>query len=415
MSLSVQTYNGFFGESVSGPIINIKTVSSLEDAAAVPEEIFLYLVIDTSASMEESLPQLKAALMTIGGLLEELRDFGNRVKLTLISFSGEAKEIWTNATEIKHTNSYQSEVSKLNMGSKTNLYAGLNLAFAKYGLYSPGKPAWVVVMTDGEANEGLHQASDDLISYVSAETTGLPIKMVSIGYGDNYDATVLSGIGSYVHVRDAEQMNDVFGSLIAEMQTAFTFDAELTLPEKPREESEMDLVVHPIETNRIVYGTTKIGTLFQDKEFALGFVPENVFALVGQTITLTYTLFDGTPIVKTALIPAASGIPPSSVLSSYYEHMHDLCVKRLYSAVQSGMNTSSVIADVREIINDWHLHSEGVEPRTKLRRLIETLGRTDSLELASQAMGTLTQGVGQTPMQTRLMSIGRDYYASVLM
>lgn len=216
------------------------------------------LVVDLSGSMQASIPYLRSSLRAFrDGIVgfkkfssdEEREDaFRKATDLTLIGYSGIARVLYKSRDSEQVTDWDHVIDNEIYAQDSTNISGALEMAFANTSIH---RCTWIVLMTDGQPNVGVQ-------SYEGFETllkkTPPLTRIISLGYGQIFDAKLLSRIGEFTHVENQEKLPLVFGSLVNETQSSWGFDARW---------------VHGF-SGKTVIGKSQIGCLYPERKFTFG-------------------------------------------------------------------------------------------------------------------------------------------------
>ncbi|GGJ60885.1 substrate-binding and vWA domain-containing protein [Deinococcus aquiradiocola] len=172
----------------SGGAVNAVLNAYLQDTRTPANTIF---VLDTSGSMGgQRMEALKAALLGLSGadgtLTGRFSNFANRERVTFIPFSSGVQTPQT--TEIgpqkaQALTELQSRVQALQPGGGTNIYGALEAAYAEAAHAPPGRYTSIVLMTDGESNEG-PSARDFRRAYDALPGSVKAVRTFTILFGD---------------------------------------------------------------------------------------------------------------------------------------------------------------------------------------------------------------------------------------
>jgi len=310
MSVDViaNTFKGQYGNSDdTGDLIHV-VVNTSQNSDIIKNTSVIFC-IDISASMEKSIPIIKSSLLAFRDAVvgkshkemeaytEEERDllFRKSINLTLITFSMVANIIWSPESNDK----FEEVVHGLNVVSMTNMGDALRLAFetikAKEFVYN-----WIVVMTDGESNEGPCRTS---ASFQQMVIKNKPInsKIISLGYGDRFDPEVLHNIGTFVYIEDDEKIPVVFGNLTEEIMNTVGFNCKLFFNEHNIniEINNDDLIsAYDHEPGRLLVGSQITETLCCNKTYDWIYKSNSVENI---TVLLKYTNLYGVEIIQEIL------------------------------------------------------------------------------------------------------------------
>jgi uncharacterized protein YegL len=367
-----QTFSGEYGSSQDvGDIISTQiTVREQELCQDNKEVIFL---IDISGSMEESMKQLKASLLAfrdniIGKtptemerISEQDRDqlFRNAIRARLITFSNEAEEVWSN------NSSYTFEHVVLSLQSKamTNMGDALKLAFKRINRHVF---SWVILMTDGESNEGPCRTAGSFQRLVTSSKP-LNTKIISLGYGNHFDPDVLNRVGIFVYLEDPERIPVVLGNIAEEIITAVGFNCVVDVSESSEisELTDDTIIVAAGEDDKIpgktIVGNRVMGTLCSGKIYNHTYLPHGntqSSELLGtyEYVTIRYTdIASGDEIVINQPIVHLDANPPDRIKNLFFTDKKRELIYNIYKALQKCNNSKiqKEISYVKNILKYW--------------------------------------------------------------
>ena len=390
--LTVKQYDGQYGNKEDvGSIIHVnlyspdqtnnKESTNKEPTNKQPtnnKEIII--LIDISGSMEETIKNVQASLFSFRDSLinktsyeiEQMdpmeRDniLRDTIKLRLITFSNDAKEVWSNES----TSTFEDVVSNLRTEAMTNMGDALKLAFGKINstIFT-----WIIVMTDGESNEGPCRTSSSFQKLVTV-TKPINTKIVTLGYGDRFDPEVLNVVGSFVYLENTEMIPVVLSNLSEEIITAVGFNCTINLNTIKVDETITlnDVIDQDYISGEIIVGDEYIGPICPnvsyDYVFLIGSNPIN-------SLIVEYTDIEtGNSIVMDYVLPNTNLInkpPPSNIKSLYYNSLKNKLSYKLYKAIQN-CGRRLILEEVnmvQKIINNW-LVSESTLPKDILTKMI---------------------------------------------
>lgn len=252
------------------------------------------LVVDVSASMLHTMNSLKASILTFRDLISGRKNSKQPVvsdeqfkeilpNFHLITFSDEAVLKWSNnvgGRGLSSGLSFDDFVGSLEVEGSTNMGAALELA---YSLCPNGGSAtmqgsdalasWIVVLTDGASNRGKHQTAE---AFAELETEKPPnTKIISLGYGTDFEVATLDVIGDFTHLPDSESIPGFMGALSHEISTCGLIDVRIGLNDLtgPRD---------------ILFGSQKVGWFANERKYYFGFVPVWELPLTGENVSISY-------------------------------------------------------------------------------------------------------------------------------
>ena len=175
----------------SASALNAVLDAYLQDTRRPANTIF---VLDTSGSMGgERMAALKTSLLGLSGadtsLTGRYAGFASRERVTFIPFSSDVAaaqvtEIGSDAAgKSRALASLSERVASLNPGGGTNLYGALEAAYRQAGQAPTGRYTSIVLMTDGESNQG-PSANQFRRFFQSLPDAARAVKTFTILFGD---------------------------------------------------------------------------------------------------------------------------------------------------------------------------------------------------------------------------------------
>jgi Ca-activated chloride channel homolog len=194
---NVQNYlladiTGFFGNALAG----------------VRAPVALALAIDRSGSMEGK--PIEAVKTAVGHILDQLTEADI---LSIVTF-GEHVDTLMPASRVLNRELIKQHVERIKPKGTTNLFSGLHTAAEQLlAAQTPGHLSRVLLLTDGEANEGITEYHDIIAAARELRTKGLTVS--TIGLGIEYNEELMKGIakntrGNYYYIDTIDRIPDVF-------------------------------------------------------------------------------------------------------------------------------------------------------------------------------------------------------------
>ena len=175
-------------------------------AARAP--VALALAIDRSGSMEgKPIESVKSAVSLI---LDQLTDAD---MLSIVTF-GENVDVLMPCSRVINPGLIRQHVERIQPKGTTNLYGGMGRAAEELlGSKSPQHLTRVLVLTDGEANEGITEYHDIITQARQYRMQGATIS--TIGLGVEYNEELMRGIakntgGNYYYIDTIDEIPQVF-------------------------------------------------------------------------------------------------------------------------------------------------------------------------------------------------------------
>ena len=372
-NVTVKSFSGKYGaESDVGDIINV--IVEVAEGRVLTQNKEIVFLIDISGSMENSMKEVKSSLLAFRDSIvgkspvemEQLppaeRDqlLRNTIRVRLITFSTDAKEVWSNES----TETFEQVVLALRTEAMTNMGDALTLAFDKTreDIFT-----WIIVMTDGESNKGPCRTAESFQKLVT-KSKPLNCRVVSLGYGSNFDPEVLDGIGEFVYVEDPEVIPVVLGNLAEEILTAVGFNGVLTIDGSymPSELTDETVIVaegeDKVTVGRFIVGDRVIGPLCYGKTYEYVYLPHGnksdrraLESYKKVTIHLT-DIIQGENISIDFPIIQTDASPSDQIREMYFDHETKRLIYRLYKVVQNGRvgRVRKEIKMIHRIIDSWN-------------------------------------------------------------
>ncbi|MCH7472710.1 VWA domain-containing protein, partial [bacterium] len=189
--------------------------------------VALALAIDRSGSMEgKPIESVKTAVSLIVDQLTEAD------MLSIVTF-GENVEVLMPASRVLNRELIKQHVERIRPKGTTNLYSGMATAAEQLlGAKTPQHLSRVLLLTDGEANEGIVEYADIISEARSLRAKGMTIS--AIGVGIEYNEELMSGIakntrGNYYYIDSLDQIPEVFDKELKDLFGTVATNVHLTL------------------------------------------------------------------------------------------------------------------------------------------------------------------------------------------
>lgn len=337
--------------------------------------------VDVSTSMLDTMTSLKASLLTFRDLMcgrtsskqPPVTDEQFRAALPnfhLITFSDEAVLKWSNTPRDgglakQGAMTFDELVNSLEVKVSTNMGAALELA---YSLCPQGgfrvlqgvdaRASWIAVLTDGESNVGKHQSVEAFAQLASRKPPNS--RIISLGYGRDFDISTLDVIGDFTHLQNEESIPGFMGALVHEISTCGVINVEVEFPQRQEEEPK-----------NIVIGSQNVGWFANERKYHFGFIGHHDPPKTGEVIFLHYAEIREDGIWRNRIsqpVPnklASKTLSPemrAAIASSQASKM----IKELYACHDRDL--SAKIEQILSIVEKWT--DEGMaEARETVRRV----------------------------------------------
>ncbi len=427
VTVTANSFSGKYGSDKDiGDIIHIHIKVEESQPQSTNKEI-LFLV-DTSASMEESLKEVKSSILAfrdslvcktpleMESLSKSDRDhlFRTAISTRFITFSNDAKEEWNNSDSEKF---FEDVVINLRSESLTNMGDALKMAFEKADRDSY---SWIITMTDGESNRGPCRTQD---SFQRLVKSGKPFnsKIISLGYGSKFDPDVLNVLGTFAYVENSEVIPVVLGNLAEEIMMSIGFNCVIDIPNAQivSEVTDDTIIVPEGQNNditgQIISGDMMIGSICAGKSYDIIYLPHGNHQSISQlerlkSVSVRYTdIQSGEEIVLDVPITHTYNEPNTRHRELYFESEKKRLVYSLYKAIQlNSKELDIVLKQVEKKIATWtdsvsNIHKE------ELRKMITDTRRRDHRTNNHQASTFLNSAVGSGYTVVNDSNEGRGY------
>lgn len=192
----------------------------------------LAIVIDRSGSMSGD--KIIAARTAAAGLVNQLTpkdrvalvqyDDKAQVLVPSILVDSEGKDLLLNA------------IDGINPAGGTNLHDGLNEGIDQVADYvASGQVNRVILLSDGRANVGITDPNEIANDASASAESGIRISSVGLGLDFNEDmmeTIAFNGLGRYYYAATADQLDDVLGGELNDMQEVVATNAEIRIDMK---------------------------------------------------------------------------------------------------------------------------------------------------------------------------------------
>jgi Ca-activated chloride channel family protein len=208
--------HGAFG--VQGNMINGSNCTTLAvgfNTELTPDDfdrppLNMSIAIDTSGSMDGApINAVRNGLLLMADELDE------KDEISLITYSGEAKEVLRSTPEDDpQREQLKQAIRNLDANGSTNIYEGLKLAGQRIlDNAGDGTQNRMILLSDGVATEGI--TNRDRIVNLGLSYAEESIGVTTIGVGDNFDLRLMrqlseTGSGNFYFVEDLNAVEEIF-------------------------------------------------------------------------------------------------------------------------------------------------------------------------------------------------------------
>lgn len=372
MQAQTVAYSGRFGGAKTGVgDFLCTTIQCANQPVSITDKQIIF-VVDESGSMAPSLDSLKVSLLAMrDAMLENFPEVTskpqdkdevmNTLNMALIGFSDYAHILWR-SDECKSKSDRKAEhstftqaVQGLKAAGATNLGHALKCAF---DLKRPQSVTWIVVLTDGMPNTGDYRSVDDFKRFMP--TTPEHTKIISLGYGTQWNPEILNVLGSMTYIDDQERIAGIFGSIAGEIVTCFGFDAKIMVPS------------HPALTQHDLFGSTNFGCVYNDRKFMFARLLANASARAFLNSPIYIEYYDIVSKQITTLRHIVSSVStdiPYDVCAAYFAASKARMVTAFFSAHDVELEKTRKL--ITSKIADWE-HPSAAEHKADLEHLIQT-------------------------------------------
>nr|QBK91568.1 MAG: von willebrand factor type A domain protein [Pithovirus LCPAC302] len=414
MNFTAKSYSGQYGSTQNvGDIIHIQMSPGPGNTTLDNKEVIF--LIDISGSMHKSMKSVKSSMLAFRDCilektpqeLEELepneRDqlIRDKIKMRVITFSNEAKQVWSN----DHAERFEDVIVGLKSQSMTNMGDAIKLAFS---LIDPNLYTWIVAMTDGESNKGPCRTAGSFQRLVTKKP--LNAKIAALGYGQSFDPNVLDKVGDFVYVENPEMIPIVFGNLASEICSTVYFNCVVDIFKKQPTEFNDDTIIVPEgeiteEKGRIIVGNRVFESLCAGKTYDFIYLPHGnhvcqVILDQYRKIKIRYTdVTTRHSENREIYVDHDIGDIPENIRKLYYEAKKNRTVYRLYKFLKK-MDRDLLQKEIGRVLDTMKYWTEEIsEPyKEEILQLLENIkngSRRDRERLASTALNTAV-GTGYT-------------------
>ena len=414
MIITSKSYSGIYGtQQEIGDIIHVNVTSPYAPITDPIQNEIMFL-IDVSASMEDSMAMVKSSLLAFRDTIldrspqemEELtaedRDIllREKIKLRLITFSNTAEEVWS--FDADPDVYFEDVVIGLRTIAMTNMGDALKVAFEKT---DPDLFSWIVVMTDGESNEGPCRTADAFQRLVSS-TKPLNTKIITLGYGNRFQPEVLDKVGDFVYVENKEMIPVVLGNIVEDIMTVTGFNCVVEIEGVPLiDELDEDTIIVPAgETEAFIgkeiVGNRLLSTISMGENYDYVYLPHGNNILTSLTdykrVNIRYTDIHTKEIMEQVVeIEHTKLDPPDEVKDLYFNAEKKRLIYKLYLLLNSrSRNMDQHIKRIQKQIENWE-DPISYPHKDQINKLIQDMG-TDTLIHRTSTALNFAIGTGYT-------------------
>lgn len=189
--------------------------------------VALALAIDRSGSMEGK--PIESVKTAVGLIVDQLTDAD---MLAIVTF-GEHVDVLMPASRVLNRDLIKQHVERIQPKGTTNLYGGMGRAAEELlNARSPDHLSRVLLLTDGEANEGIVEYGDIIAQARDYRMRGTTIS--TIGLGIEYNEELMRGIakntgGNYYYIDSVGDIPEVFDKELRDIFSTVATGVSLSL------------------------------------------------------------------------------------------------------------------------------------------------------------------------------------------
>ena len=189
--------------------------------------VALALAIDRSGSMEGK--PIESVKTAVGLIVDQLSEAD---MLSIVTF-GEHVDVLMPASRVLNKELIKQHVDRIRPKGTTNLYSGMATAAEQLlSAKSPQHLSRVILLTDGEANEGITEYHD--IISESRNLRGRGMTVSAVGLGIEYNEELMKGIakntrGNYYYIDSIDKIPEVFDKELKSIFGTVASNVGLTL------------------------------------------------------------------------------------------------------------------------------------------------------------------------------------------
>lgn len=361
----------------------------------------LILLIDTSMSMAPSIDVMKHSIIVASGLLSS-HSTNYKDMISIITYDDEAKLVWSgnsqsNSSDVNNTITFEETINNISCQGLTNMGAAIKLAMQVIDNDGQNNLYWLCIMSDGVPNVEPYVRSDQMIRLIDPLKKKSNVKIVTIGYGESVDSSLLEMMGEYSHIpvehniqrsvaSSSELVYRFFGALVGDMVSTFAYDTTISFdpPLRPQRENCRYLVGESkIKRSLNGVSTLAIGFISNDTSYDLLYMPNSRSMTINSispltVVTLSYvTLSSGEVVRKTQMVRCEDTLYarnidhffPNSLRTKYFEDCTGRLIRMVLGIRDRGDNDCK-LAVVFTKIDLWQNEPLAAEFVALLRALV---------------------------------------------
>jgi len=189
--------------------------------------VALALAIDRSGSMEGK--PIESVKTAVGLIVDQLTDAD---MLSIVTF-GEHVDTLMPASRVLNRELIKQHVERIRPKGTTNLYSGMATAAEQLlSAKTPQHLSRVLLLTDGEANEGIVEYHDIIAEARNLRSRGITVS--TVGLGIEYNEELMKGIakntrGNYYYIDAIDRIPEVFEAELKSLFGTVATNVSLTL------------------------------------------------------------------------------------------------------------------------------------------------------------------------------------------
>lgn len=306
--------------------------------------IDLFLIVDTSTSMEESIDKVVETILVVYKYIQNIQ---RKINLYIITFNTTAKLIYPNNSVL-----FEESIKTIESDGMTNMGDALSLAESiKTNNYRA-----MIMLSDGMPNHGKVVTKNEL--RLLAESVAHD--KISIGFGREYDPNLLSSLGDFILANNISDIREIIPFTIGRILSTYASHGQFILE---------------FPYTRVVIGNTKVDLIYNEQVYHLGLAIDPNLVRINTEIKFEYTLYSGEKVSISTYLLKAENIP-QEILGMY--HLAS-CSRLIISYEQNKIDKKYI----QERLNSWPDSPYSEECKIKLNQLL--LGKIDYYDEAEQS------------------------------
>lgn len=195
-------------DNIVDVLIRVQAPDAPKSGLPERQPLYLSIVIDRSGSMEGK--PLHEAKRAAGFMIDSLKPTD---RASVVAYDNSVRVV-AESRHVKAKESFKSAIAQIEVGGMTNLHGGWLKGAEEAAKYlAPGCTSRVLLLSDGQANEGL--TTIDEISHQCAQLADTGVTTSTYGLGDSFNEELMvamsrSGRGNAYYSETAESLLERF-------------------------------------------------------------------------------------------------------------------------------------------------------------------------------------------------------------